>query len=831
METIKRPEIRLQGPAVPEKKEIIPDNQYLVGLFLLVVNLGVLLVTKESNDEMVAIITQSISVVYVIFLFLNSKMKVFWKKQPIESLPHRLLAWQIWIISCFTLNRAISIFQESTDWLVAALVVWCLGNILFYWEAQLPKRLREGLYIILAFSAVLWSYFTVYTCVFYPVGLIGILIFGLGFHIYIPLFILVAHVKLLIRAWRTHNNAILFGVLTPIVFTIVFAVQWNMSQTKIQAAYQKSFTSKNDEIPNWVATAQKIEKNWITERILKSELLYQNFEGDFDFMPRTRNFEKVEHDPLVMIASFFSRKNTIDIEEKIKILEVMQDTRHESEERLWAGNKLITQDVITQARIYPEYRIAYTEKTLSIANQSIGSWRNQEVIYTFYMPEGSVASSLSLWINGREEKAYLTTKAKADSAYKTIVGVESRDPSVIHWHEGNTLSVRVFPCTSREVRRVKIGITSPLKESKGELVYENIYFKGPDANDAKETVKIDFSQPVEGLTSPWNTNSLSIEDNGHYKPYWQLSFKTPQLSKKTFSFQGKSYALLPLVIPKKAFNPANIYLDINAEWSKSEFDNLYSAFKNKPLWVWKDGLVQLNEHNKDNLFYELKENQFSLFPIYKIHPQNLFITKGTLKAPNLTDLDGSGFAKSIRNIDNGQEHIQVLSLNETLSPYLKTLKELGAIAVNEVDLDKIKTGQLFKILRSADRTSVNIENAKMQIREVSGLSEKTDAPDHLLRLYAYNHIMQQIGASYFTKDYLLDSLIQEASIANIVTPISSLIVLETKADYERFDISKNHDSLQNATLKSSGSVPEPHEWVLIITFACFVLYFILKKIL
>lgn len=77
METIKRPEIRLQGPAVPEKKEIIPDNQYLVGLFLLVVNLGVLLVTKESNDEMVAIITQSISVVYVIFLFLNSKMKVF----------------------------------------------------------------------------------------------------------------------------------------------------------------------------------------------------------------------------------------------------------------------------------------------------------------------------------------------------------------------------------------------------------------------------------------------------------------------------------------------------------------------------------------------------------------------------------------------------------------------------------------------------------------------------------------------------------------------------------------------------------------------------------
>ena len=37
----------------------------------------------------------------------------------------------------------------------------------------------------------------------------------------------------------------------------------------------------------------------------------------------------------------------------------------------------------------------------------------EEALYTFYMPEGAVVTSLSLWINGNEEKAILTTKEKA----------------------------------------------------------------------------------------------------------------------------------------------------------------------------------------------------------------------------------------------------------------------------------------------------------------------------------------------------------------------------------------------------------------------------------
>lgn len=831
METIKAPGNRAEELIAQTKQELVPANDYLAGLFILVIMLFVFIRTKETSNESVILITQSISIAYTVFILFTGKMKVFWKKQPLEFLAYRLLAWQIWIISCFTLNRYLSVFQESVTWLSVALVISCLSNILFYWEAQFLKRFREALYISLSFSTVLWAYMSLYTLNWYILGAIGILLLGIGLHIYIPLFLLIAHIKLLKKAWNSHNNAILFGTLTPIAFTIFFVVRWAIIQHTMQEANQKSLTTTSYGVPGWVAVAQKIDNNWISERILKGDLVYQNAHDPFRFFsPHFNNFRGVQHDPLIMTASLFSGKAPLNQNEKVKVLETIQDVHHETQERLWSGDQLETRRITSRIMIYPDYRIAYTEKTLVVANTSKNSWQSQEAIYTFYLPEGSVATSLSLWINGKEEKGYLTTKAKADSAYKEIVGVENRDPSVIHWQEGNTVSVRVFPCTPTNDRKFKIGITSPLKEENGRLTYENIYFKGPDATDADEEATIHFSQFITDLLSPWHMNEDAyIYAFGNFTPDWALSFKAPALSKKEFSFKDKSYVLSPLVIQKEAYDPDKIYLDINAEWSKSEFDDLYSTFNQKELWVWKDSLIRLDEKNKDMLFYELKENSFSLFPLYQIPTKSLLVTKGTTKAPNLKDLEGSGFATSIKN--SNAETIQVVCLNETLSPHLKTLKELGVIVVNQSTAESLKNKGLYKIFPSPNQTSVNVESAKIQITEFPATNKKTDAPDHLLRLYAYNHIMQQIGANYFKKAYPFEAQNLEAATANIVTPVSSLVVLETKKDYERFDIKQTYNSLENASFNFFGSVPEPHEWLLIISFACVVLYFLLKRFL
>jgi XrtN system VIT domain protein len=84
--------------------------------------------------------------------------------------------------------------------------------------------------------------------------------------------------------------------------------------------------------------------------------------------------------------------------------------------------------------------------------------------------------------------------------------------------------------------------------------------------------------------------------------------------------------------------------------------------------------------------------------------------------------------------------------------------------------------------------------------------------------------MKKVSASYFTNDYVQPDIIAEAEKAYVVTPVSSLLVLETQKDYERFNIADSKNSLKNASIKSSGSVPEPHEWLLIVLFISIVIY-------
>jgi hypothetical protein len=69
-----------------------------------------------------------------------------------------------------------------------------------------------------------------------------------------------------------------------------------------------------------------------------------------------------------------------------------------------------------------------------------------------------------------------------------------------------------------------------------------------------------------------------------------------------------------------------------------------------------------------------------------------------------------------------------------------------------------------------------------------------------------------------------NGLVKQAELAHIVSPVSSLIVLETQKDYDRFNIKDSKESLQNASHKKSGAVPEPHEWALIVLAAGWFVY-------
>ena len=94
-------------------------------------------------------------------------------------------------------------------------------------------------------------------------------------------------------------------------------------------------------------------------------------------------------------------------------------------------------------------------------------------------------------------------------------------------------------------------------------------------------------------------------------------------------------------------------------------------------------------------------------------------------------------------------------------------------------------------------------------------------------MYAFGKVLNE-QVTIQSDSLATNKYVDLAKEANIVTPISSLIVLETDADYEKNGIEKNVNTLGNASINNDGSVPEPYEWALIVV-ALTSLFFYYKR--
>ncbi len=749
------------------------------------------------------------------------------------------LLYLLWFISAFALNRSLNVFNNSVPWLCVVICLACGAVMLALFMEHMGNAAKHVLVFLLGIAFVLFVYYSLYLTSMYIIGVLAAIAIGISLHVFAPAALAVCTFNIIRRNTqsRTLKMALAAGVAVPVIACAVFIWQWNSINKQVNLAVNHNTLSEG-KLPSWVIISQNIPKNAIAERVIKAGLVYKTVNLQENWLwgdIKTASFdEPMKHDPLIVLASLFCGQTNLEDKERIKILEAMYDSRHKAQERLWSGDKLKTASVVTNIKIFPEYRMAYTEKTLFVKNYAEGSWfNNREAIYTFHLPEGSVVSSLSLWIDGKEAKSRLTTKAKADSAYKTIVGVEQHDPSVVHWQEGNTISARIFPCTTIENRKFKIGVTSPLRQQGGELVYESIYFDGPPANTAYETIQVSFSKKPASLSIRGFeelTEGIFTADR-QYRPDEEITFPVQPLADAPFTFAGSGYKLLDYKPRFATFDPQNIYLDLNNSWTGSELDELWETIKTKKVFYYDGELRPLTAENKAYVFNRAQNLNFSLFPVYEIKDAEtaLLITKSTEASPNLGDLDDSEFQKRLTAYLATSKPIRMFNIGTTLNPYLKALKEMRVFTYDSGEITQLQaslTGHRFAQTQEDDKHVV-LDQSGMVIEQTADTA-KSDAPDHLLRLFAYNDIMKKVGPHYFDKTYVQPDIIREAEQAYIASPVSSLIVLETQKDYERFGIDENKDSLKNASMKSSGAVPEPGDWALVI-IAIIVINFLVYR--
>lgn len=819
---------------------ILKDKSLRTGWLSLAISLIIFIAPSfmELEDQYFGLFMCNFGIAIIYYFIVRFNKSQFHDTHRIH---YNLIKLVLLLISAYSLNRELEVFSASATWFSILLVLVSVNYLASCFFNSFHNIFRNLIFFIYGVSIIVFIYLALYLMPLYAVSLLGLLALGISIHTFVP-GLFVYYTISIASALGGKNKSYWFsftaGIISTIIISAFYVITWNNNVNHLNKVYAAATIKGDNQLPVWIHVAQQTGSNDLIGKILKTDLIYTSGSWKENFLwnvPKRKFGEEQQlHDPLVVLSNLFSKKIMIPENERVKILESQYNSRHQALKRLWSGDHLRTKTVASHIRIWPEMHLSYTEKIITVHNYSQQSWRGQEeAIYTMHMPEGAVVTSLSLWIDGKEEKGILTTKQKADSAYNTIVGIESRDPSVVHWQEGNTVSIRVFPVFSHESRTFKVGITAPLRSNRGQLAYDNIWFQGPDAGNAIETVRLEMvSAPKSFIRqASYSTNNNKVfTRSGKYKPVWSLAFDDIGLQENSFSFDGYSYSIVPYERKRNAASITDVYLDLNKSWTLKEMDEVWTIIKDKRVWIQNEGFKIIDASDRQELINKIQGTEFSLFPYHLIQDKehSMVITKSGHYSPNLFDLEGSTFLQSLRGKTNNGR-IKLFHIGNEFSPYLRSLKEYRLFDFeygNAKLLAKLFEHGTF-INDDESEDEVIVHSADVRIIRSRGASI-SNAPDHLMRLFAYNQIMRKLGNSGMTKKYTDSTLMNQAHEAYVVSPVSSLVVLEKQTDYDRFDITDNGKSLKNASQKNNGAVPEPGEWAMIIIIAAVFIFFLLK---
>ena len=741
-----------------------------------------------------------------------------------------------WFIGCFCTNVLINVFENLPVWVYVVTFLFCISNFFIYGNFKY-KIIEPISYFVNGFSFLLIIYYAIYLIPLAPISTLGILALGLGFYGLVPMIVLISHSVKLVRVLSYNKrNGILFsiGIASVFIGIILFTILLTLESNKIEEFTATKSFETNEDLPAYITISQNLEPNFFNEILLKKDIVYISSDDFFEFrgfrgLGNQQYNERKTHNPFINIAYLFSEELNLSDDDRINILKSNFDKRLETEEQLWSGRDLVTKNIKEDIKIYANERLAYTEITMDIVCEK-DSWGQKEAIYSFQLPEGSVATSLSLWVNGIERKGVLTTKEKAEKAYKQIVGVEARDPSLMQWKEGNKVVVRVFPITKDLPRTFKCGFTTPLKVAENSMKYESLNIKGPNISNAETISRIQMvgSEKFK-LDKDFELKNNSYISESKGLDAWEATIPVNSNTYSTsFSWKDKVYEIKPIEKEISAFSPSEIILDLDGNWQLDELKIILNQDNRKFFVFINNQKSEINASNYKEIFVQFENLQYSLLPLYKLPKNSLVVTKSGNFSANFEELKTSNYLTKLKN-GTQNKNLKVINISEEINPFWQTVKEQKYVSYLQVDFKKcvelINKNQFISF--PVAENTVNVEPSNISIQEKMQANVASNGSNHIYRMYAFGKVLEE-QVKIQEDSLAVNQYVSLAKDANIVTPISSLIVLETDADYENNGIEKNVNTLGNASINNDGAVPEPHEWVMIIA-GLSLLFFYYKK--
>ena len=477
---------------------------------------------------------------------------------------------------------------------------------------------------------------------------------------------------------------------------------------------------------------------------------------------------------------------------------------------------------------------AEVETTLVFHNPNS---RQLEGDLIFPLPDGAAVSGYALDINGALVDGVIVPKEKARVAFETEVR-RKVDPGLVEHVKGNLYRTRIFPLPANGERRIRLKYITPLTTAKnGDAA---LLLGMPREKIAKLDVEIEVSTHSEvrpeigGLGDKrfeqaehiWRVKSSSTDT----KPGEDIIVALPKLPKSVQHVQtdaeGKNWFMISTVpAPKKtdgiAIDEVHILWDASGSRAGDDLTKEFELIKqiqtsHFKLTVFRD-VVEPSRVFKsaDELIAAIKSEPFDggsdlhalaaqlkQLPISDIHSRNLLFSDGidTLSG-NPLSFDGLSVvavvSQSVADLESLRQacagalidlrtHDAVSAWNEIYlpTPRLTGLRGTGVAQVQGIGQSANGRVKLLGQL-TADEATVQITYADGTLSEAFVLC-KADAKEGKVLATAW--ASARVNQLSPRADQMEDELLSLGRTYGLVSPATSLIVLETLDQWVRYEI-------------------------------------------
>ena len=313
----------------------LQDRNVLTGLAILAISLIIFASTTNISAVDIDVFSEAffanfgLTIAYFIFLLVTNRQRNG-KLLRFSNFAANVILLQLFNISAYSLNRTLPVFQLAADWVLAFLII---SNSLLLlhalWRNFRPHFLNYLIVISSGVGLLFHLYESIYVVPIYPIALAGFWFFGISLHILVPLLYVLVFIKVL-RGYLKKTARYWPAVSLSWAICLGFLIWASMRFAGINSILEKEFhhthqAYQEKDLPAWVSSSQELKKDWITKRALLCGLSYTSAENGFRTFENTRFDERIKHDPLVVIASFFGGEMDLAVSDRINILRYMYD--------------------------------------------------------------------------------------------------------------------------------------------------------------------------------------------------------------------------------------------------------------------------------------------------------------------------------------------------------------------------------------------------------------------------------------------------------------------------------------------------------------------------